>query len=185
MPKELPSPELLRKLLRYEPDTGKLYWRKRTPDMFKSGKFSSECICASWNKRYANRLALASKNNWGYLIGRISDRLYKSHRVIWAIFYGDWPDEHIDHINGIRDDNRIVNLRSVSNAENGMNTKLPATNTSGACGVFWHKKNEKWIAQINVNGRRKHIGSFADKNDAIVARKNAEIKYGYHENHGR
>lgn len=182
--KNLPSPELLRKLLRYEPDTGKLYWRERTPDMFVDGKRSAEGCCSNWNSRYAGKEAFTAFQN-GYLHGSIFDRLYLTHRVIWAICHGAWPLAQIDHINGDRRDNRIKNLRSVSHAENGKNQKLSLRNTSGVCGVSWHGSRKKWHSRIMLDGKELHIGYFTDKADAIAARKAAEAKYGFHPNHGR
>lgn len=182
--KNLPSPELLRKLLRYEPDTGKLYWRKRTSDMFVDGERSAESSCKAWNNRFANTEAFTSFRV-EYPRGTIFNRTYSAHRVIWAICNGVWPLDQIDHINGIKDDNRIENLRSVSRSENQKNRKLTKTNKSGAMGVCWHKAGGKWRAEIKVNNITKHIGYFDNKSDAISARKDAEIKYGFHENHGR
>jgi len=182
--KNLPSPELLRKLLRYEPNTGKLYWRERTPDMFVGGKRSSEWSCKAWNGKHAGKEALTSLVQ-GYQCGPVFGKPYLAHRVIWAIWSGDWPSEQLDHINGDRCDNRIENLRSVSHAENGRNQKLRVDSSSGACGVYWNKRSHKWHAQININNVRKHLGFFIEKSDAIAARKEAEDKYGFHANHGR
>lgn len=182
--KNLPSPELLRKLLRYEPDTGKLYWRERTPDMFVDGKRSAEWCCKSWNIRFSGKEAFTAFRN-GYLYGSIFCRSYSAHRVIWAIYFGEWPLDDIDHINGGRSDNRIKNLRSVARSENMKNKKLPLNNTSGVMGVFWANLEKRWYAQITCDGKLKHLGKFLNKDDAIAARKAAEVKYGFHANHGR
>ena len=185
MPKPLPSPEMLRKLLRCDPDAGKLYWRQRTPDMFTSGKSTAERVCTRWNTRYAGKEALTAKNGEGYLHGKIFKRSISAHRVIWAITHGGWPLNQVDHISGDTADNRIANLRTVTNQENGLNQKLARNNTSGVCGVFWDKSFDRWVAKIKVAGKQMHIGCFIDKSDAIVARKSAEVKYGFHPNHGR
>lgn len=182
--KNLPSPELLRKLLRYEPDTGKLYWRKRTPDMFVDGKRSAEGCCSNWNSRYSCKEAFTALVK-GYPYGSIFGRDYYAHRVIWSIYYGESAPFQIDHINGDRSDNAIKNLRSVSHAENGRNQKLYANSKSGICGVRWHKQKKRWHAQIAFNGVNKHLGYFTDKSEATAARKAAEAKYGFHANHGR
>lgn len=183
--KNLPSPELLRKLLRYEPDTGKLYWRKRTHDMFADGKYDAERSCKIWNIRFADKEAFTSISAANYACGLIFGRHYLAHRVIWAICNGDWPSEQLDHINGDRGDNRIKNLRSVSHAENGRNQKRPSNNTSGVIGVNWHKFHKKWQSCIRLDRKIIHLGYFTDKADAIAARKAAEAKYGFHPNHGR
>lgn len=181
----LPTPEELRKLLRYEPDTGKLYWLERTLDLFRDGKQSAEHNCAAWNGRFANKEAFTAVHGEGYRQGTIFSRVYFAHRVIWAMVHGAWPADQLDHINGVRDDNRIKNLRAVTNQENGRNKKLPSDNTSGVMGVGWHKPACKWAAQINVSGRCVYLGVFTKKDDAIAARKAAEVKFGFHENHGR
>ena len=184
MTKDLPNPELLRKLLRYEPDTGKLFWRERDVDMFSDGKHSAAHNCASWNSRYANREAFTAYFTNDYKHGCIFGSHYLAHRVIWAMMHDEWPDT-IDHINGVPSDNRIKNLRSVSQSENCRNAKRPSNNKSGVCGVCWHKQKNKWAAQIKAGGKQKNLGYFDDFDDAVAARKKAEIKYGFHHNHGR
>lgn len=179
------SPELLLRLFRYDPETGKLFWRNRTPDLFADGKHSAEHNCRVWNSGWAGKEAFTGIGNHGYRAGSIFDRKYLAHRVIWAITHGAWPCGQIDHINGVRDDNHIENLRAVSDAENKRNKKRYGTNTSGVVGVCWHKATGKWQARIAVGGERKHLGLFTSKDDAITARAAAEVEHGYHENHGR
>ena len=99
--------------------------------------------------------------------------------------YNEWPRKTIDHVNGDRSDNRVVNLRSVAHQENHRNRAIPKSNTSGVMGVYWGKRDRKWYAQIKINGKKKHLGSFSCKKKAIQARKKAEIDYGFHANHGR
>lgn len=177
--------EMLNRLLDCNPDTGFLTWKKRTVDLFDGGKYSAERDCARWNGQFAGKSALATDNGQGYKRGRIFSTTCLSHRVVWAMVHGEWPAGEIDHINGMRDDNRLVNLRAVTRAENMRNAAMPITNTSGVMGVSWYKPSQKWCAFINVKGKRKHLGYFTDKADAIAARAAAEAKYGFHENHGR
>jgi hypothetical protein len=87
--------------------------------------------------------------------------------------------------NGIRDDNRLVNLRDVTHKENLRNQKLSSSNKSGMTGVSWNKALNKWRALITVDYKMKHLGVFINIEDATQARKKAEKKYGYHANHGR
>jgi len=102
------------------------------------------------------------------------------HRVAIAIVSGEWPNGEVDHINGIRHDNRLCNLRVVTKCENLRNKGKYRSNTSGRVGVHWHKQHRKWSAVIA--GRT--IGVFKNIEDAIAARELAEKECNYHENHG-
>lgn len=158
--------ELAHKFLKYDPETG-LITRKINSGKAKAG---SE----------AGTLHIK-----GYRSISISGFSALSHRTAWLMHYGKWPDNHIDHINGINDDNRIVNLRDVTNGENHKNMKTPSNNTSGFRGVYWNKPTKNWRVKIEVDGSQKHIGYFKRKYHAVQARIAAEIIYGFHENHGR
>jgi hypothetical protein len=122
--------------------------------------------------------------SYGYRRIGIKGGDYPAHRLIWFLQTGEWPKLEIDHINHIRDDNRWENLRQVSSLLNGRNLPLKKSNISGHTGVFWHKVNKNWCAQVSVNGKAKHLGSFQEKADAIKARQEANKEYGFHENHG-
>lgn len=182
--KPLPSPEFLRLLLQYNPETGKLFWLKRTPDMFSADGRSAEHRCANWNSNFAGKEAFTCLAH-GYLLGTIFNRPMKAHRVIWAIYYGAWPDDEVDHINGCASDNRISNLRDVSHVENGRNTRRHVTNSSGHSGVSWHKTAGKWHARVWGDSGPVHLGLFSDKADATAAVADARAEFGYHPNHGR
>lgn len=122
----------------------------------------------------------------GYRLIGINGVLYQAHRVAFAYHKGRWPTDQIDHINGIRDDNRIENLREVGHLENHRNKKMPTTNTSGLCGVMWIRDRCKWRADIFFSKRKPvYLGTFDNLLDAAAARKSAELKFGFHENHGR
>lgn len=175
----LPSPDLLRKLLRYEADTGDLYWRERPASMFRTA-----AEAALWNARYSGRRALSSIDRYGYRYGSVISVPCRAHRVIWAMHHGAWPEGQIDHINHMRADNRLSNLRAATQQGNGRNQKKPTTNTSGVVGVLWNKAAQKWIAQIKVDRRQKYLGIFEDFGKAVEARRNAERALGFHENHG-
>lgn len=175
-----PTPDLLRELLRYEPDTGKMFWRERPLWMFTAEHYGND-----WNAKHKNKEAFITDTGQGYCCGKVYSKKLKAHRVIWAIHHGAWPDGEIDHINGVRNDNRIENLRVVTSAENNQNRPMPKNNTSSVMGVNWHKHKSKWIAQIQCNGKNIHLGYFDSLDDASAARADAEAKYGFHENHGR
>lgn len=185
MKTELPSPELLRKLLRYDPDTGNLFWRNRDASFFETGKQTAMHNCAAWNGRYANTEAFTSIRNDGYKHGQIFNKTYKAHRIAWALYHGAWPKECIDHINGNPMDNRIKNLRDVSKSKNQRNAAMSSNNTSGVCGVNWDKRDNKWVARIALGNNRKRLGSFESIQDAAAARKIAEIEHGFTERHGK
>lgn len=178
------SPELLRKLLDYDPDSGLLVWKVRTPDLFSEYK-NPKARCRQFNSTFAGKRAMyANTSRHGYLTGSIFGRQYLAHRVVWVIVNGVWPD-CIDHINGDRTDNRISNLRSVRKSENARNSARSKRNKSGIIGIYWAHHAGKWRAEICSNGSRIHLGYFSDKSDAAAARKNAEAKCGFHPNHGR
>lgn len=171
--------EQARRLLRYEPETGKLYWLERPREMFQTSR-----AFGTWNTRYAGQEALSYVDGHGYRRGNLLGRTYQSYRVIWLIQTGEWPEGHIDHINGVRDDNRWENLRQVTNAENQRNAKRRIDNKSGVTGVFWSKRRGKWYAQVGTRSALKHLGSFSTIEEAEAARRIANIRYGYSDRHG-
>lgn len=155
----------LKEIIEYNPDTGVFTW-----------KISKQGI----KKKQAG-----SGDGKGYIDIKINQKKYKAHRLAWLYMTGELPGKQIDHINHNRSDNRWGNLRLASHSENMRNQTIPKNNNSGVIGVFFHKRDKKWIASINHKNRKINLGSFAKKHQAIAARKQAEIKHGYHENHGR
>lgn len=120
----------------------------------------------------------------GYRKICVNGRSYQAHRLAFAYHYGRWPIYQIDHINGVRDDNRIENLREVTHAENHKNKKLPNTNKSGVPGVRLDRG--KWVSAIYVGKRQQtYLGRYSCFLDAVAARYRAEREYGFHQNHGR
>ena len=184
--KPLPDQATLLKLLRYEPETGQLFWRERTPEMFSEcGRGGRLGQCARWNGRFNGKIA-GSLHADGYLSLRICNGpSLLAHRVVWAMQTGQWPRDQIDHINGDRLNNRICNLREADALLNGRNQCLHSTNTSGCNGVYFDAGVSKWSAQIIVAGRRKYLGAFSTKDQAIEARKRADALYGFDLGHGK
>lgn len=156
------------RLFRYDPHTGKLFWRVKVAQCIHVGDESGSIHKATKYRKI-----------------KINHDSHQAHRIIWLIVYGSFPDFDIDHINGIRSDNRLINLRAVTRSENCRNRGMQSNNTSGIMGVSWCKRSNQWLASIYVNGTNKHIGYFDDLELAALSRKNAEILYGYHSNHGR
>lgn len=180
------DPAMLRKLLRYEPETGKLFWLPRDEAHFLATGDSrgSGWSCRAWNAKNANRQAFTAISN-GYPTGAIFGKNFGAHRVAWALYYGAWPEKVIDHINGDPADNRIVNLRDVSSALNQRNSKLNKRNASGHPGICWDKSRKRWSAEIGGGHYKRHLGRFCALADAISARREAEKALSYHPNHGR
>lgn len=110
------SPSHLHELLKYNSKTGKLTWRKRPRRLF-----TTKGYWKAWNKRYAGKLALDAPDSYGYRVGRIYGKVYKSHIVIWAMTEGKWPENEIEHRDGLTGNNRKKNLRDVTHAENMAN----------------------------------------------------------------
>lgn len=133
--------EELKEYFKYEPSTGKLFW----------------------NKRPSNRVVIGSEvgnyNDQGYKVCRFKGKTLRVHRIVWAVSKGEHPTEFIDHINGDKGDNRLTNLRVVSNAENLQNMK-------NSKGYTYHRKLNKWMAQIVVNKEYKYLGVFNTEHEA-------------------
>ena len=179
------NPELLHELFYFEEQTGELFWKERTEKWFFGGERPAQGRAQSWNNRYANKPALCFKNKDGYFVGALFSKRVRRHQIIWAMAHKTWPEGQIDHIDGDPQNNRLDNLRLVSPSENSKNRKLTVCNKSGVVGVYFNESHKKWCASISTTPRkRKHLGSFLDKLDAVQARKSAEVLYGYHENHG-
>ena len=156
----------IKKYLRYDAETGKIFWKLNKGS---TGKAGNE----------------AGGQNCGYLRMKLNRKSYKAHRIAWLLTYGSWPVDQIDHINGNKKDNRLANLRNVSNRENSRNKKIYKNNTSGTIGVSFDKSKQGYVASIMINGKHKNLGVFKNKEEAIAARAAANIKYNFHENHGR
>lgn len=170
--------DYLKECFDYNPDTGSLKWKARDVSHFKTLNAASV-----WNSKYANTEVGTLKS--GRKILSLDGKKHKVHRIIWIICHGQSPENHIDHINGNPEDNRLENLRDVTNAENHKNRKIPKTNTSGVHGVSWYKRKQKWQAMIRTSGGHLHLGYFDSLDEAAKARKEAEKLHGYHVNHGR
>lgn len=133
---------------------------------------------------YAGEKAFTNKHN-GYFRGKIFGTNVLAHRVAWCYHHGQWPTGEIDHINGVRDDNRISNLRDVAGGKNAKNRRISPDHMSGKMGVRWDKFSRRWISSITNDGKKIYLGSFKLFDDAVRVREEAEKKYFFHENHGR
>lgn len=178
------TPELLRQLLDYNPETGTLTWKTRTPDMFCAGQKTKEHQCNMWNSKNAGKEAITARDFKGYTDGKVCNLKFKGHRLAWAIYTGKHPHGQIDHINGNPSDNRICNLRDVDALENARNLGLSKSNKTGVSGVWFVKNLKKWRAVIRVGGMAHHLGYFTTIEEAAEARRQAAIHNGFHPNHG-
>lgn len=144
--------EVLRSLLSYEPMTGALRWIERPSRGVAIGDLAGFITSV------------------GYRSIRIRGASYQAHRLAWLHNYGEWPTGDLDHINGIKSDNRIVNLRDVSRAVNCQNIRhAQRDNASGFLGVSLPKKGRKWVAQIYHDGKKRTIGYFITPEQAHEA----------------
>jgi hypothetical protein len=149
---KIPSPECLRELLSYNPETGLLTWRVRPIN-----HFPDERAWKSWNTRYSGKIT-RSMDGLGYIRVNIKGTPFMAHRICWSIYYGSLPDT-IDHINLDPSDNRIVNLRECTMSQNQHNRAKNKNNKSGFKNVCLDANN-KWRAYIVKDYKQKHIGSF-------------------------
>jgi hypothetical protein len=178
--RNLPTPEELHNLLRYEPETGRLYWRERTPEMYSGPRAGA--TCKRFNTKFAGAEAMASIDSNGYRHGYVWGSLQRTHRVICAMINGSWPTSDIDHINGDKTDNRAENLAEKSTQLNCRNSRMKRNNTSGTTGIC--KRGSKWYASITDSGSQRHLGVFEAKFDAVIARLLAEKALGFSTRHG-
>jgi HNH endonuclease len=146
----------LKELLHYDPATGVFTW------LVAAAKSIKVCSIAG------------NLKSSGYNHIQIKGKGYLAHRLAWLYVKGCWPEAEIDHLNRIRNDNRIDNLRDVTHMQNRCNT---SNNVSGVPGVAWHKLGKKWQVQIRVAGKSKSLGYFTNIEDAAAARREAELKY--------
>lgn len=132
--------------------------------------FSSEKSCKTFNSKFAGREALTAKTAQGYKHGSIWCKKYLAHRVIWIFLNGHIDDGfEIDHVNGLKHDNRIENLRLATRKQNSANRPNHQNTSSGVKGVSWDKRNKKWEAHIGVNYKKKRLGRFDSLGEAEAA----------------
>lgn len=151
----------LKEILNYDPDTG-IFTRAKPMGRFNRYKIGSEI----WT------------HHEGYKRIFLFKRQYYAHQLAWLYIHGVWPSSEIDHINIVKHDNRIINLRLVTRSQNIQNIRLQSNNTSGFKGVSWWAN--RWWASIGLDNKRIHLGAFINLDDAIAARKQAEEQYHSH-----
>ncbi|MFP5513408.1 MAG: HNH endonuclease signature motif containing protein [Alphaproteobacteria bacterium] len=151
--------ERLRELLDYDPKTGVFTWAISAAKRIKVGQVAGVI------------------NDQGYVVIKIDGRMHRAHRLAFLYMTGAFPVGEIDHEDRNRSNNRWGNLREATGTQNQGNTGIRSNNSSGHKGVSWSRKNGKWLANICVNGRTKHLGLFEDVNDAAAAYARAAEEY--------
>lgn len=137
----------------------------------------------NWIKR--NQNVAGYTRDTGYVKIKVQGKEYFAHRLVWLFVHGRMPTNEIDHINGIRNDNRLANLREATGSQNQRNRAINKNNTSGYTGIYWQEKTKKFRVCFKINGKRISAGSFSKIEHAILARKKAYSDNGFHKNHGR
>jgi hypothetical protein len=152
--------DYVRSSLDYDPETGVFLWRWRDD----KPKYVNMWLAGT---------VAGSLNNTGYATIRINYRAYLAHRLAWLYVHGFWPVDEIDHINRVRTDNRIANLREAYHQENRCNAGLRKDNSTGVTGVYWDRQHQKYKAVINGY----HLGRFDTIAEATKARAEAEVYF--------
>lgn len=148
--------ENIKELLEYNPATGEFFW-----------KISGHGIYAG------TRAGSIYPNFYRYI--QIDGVDYRAGRLAWFFMTGEDPQVFIDHKDGIRGNDRFLNLRKATNSQNQANRGKPWTNTSGFKGVSWSAGRGKWQATITVNGKAKSLGRHLSIVDAAKAYKAAAV----------
>jgi hypothetical protein len=155
----IPPPETLWEMFSYDPLHGHLYWRKRD------------------SIRKSTRKPAGGVKSHGYRMVSINYSRYLHHRLVWCWFNGAIPDGlQVDHIDRVRSNDTISNLRLATITQNALNRSLISHGSSGHRGVHWYKSKSLWQAYISCRGKRYHLGYFADKQEAIGAYKAAALR---------
>lgn len=153
-------------------EAGTLTWRSRPRE-----HFPSDWSWKVWNKRYAQKVAGGTDAS-GYFMVKLLGKKRLAHRILFEMANGPIPEGlEIDHVDRNKDNNSRINLRLATRSENNRNCGMRSNNTSCSKGVYWHKATGKWMAYINHNGRRIHLGLFRVFEEAVAARRDAELKY--------
>ena len=153
--------EKLKELLHYDPNTGIFTWKIYRSSNAKKGEVAGSAHCC------------------GYIQMSIDKKKYLAHRLVFLYMEGYFPENEVDHINRVRNDNRWCNLREISHICNLRNSSVQQNNTSNVTGINFHKHANKWRCEIGVKGKSIYLGIYSDFKDAVKARWDAEVKYNY------
>lgn len=174
------SKEFLHSVLIYDEHTGLFTWRADRP----VSHFSSVNTWKIFQTRFAGKQAGCTTMYGGnsYTQIRLDGKLYLAHRLAWLYVHGSFPEQAIDHLDGNGLNNSLANLRITTSVENGRNARRKKNNTSGVNGVWFHAKNNKWIAEghSTESGRKvkTYLGSFSTLVEAEKERLRWESSQG-------
>ena len=161
--------DYIRENLRYDPETGYLWWVKPHYGLGRKRDLDKPI---GYGNKHLDYIPLTLYSTSGQLN-------YRAHRVAWFLHYGSWPDELIDHINGVKTDNRVENLRAATCKENDRNRKAYKGFSSKYKGVSWHKGSQKWRSYLKLNERQEHLGLYVSEEEAArVYDKAAREQFG-------
>lgn len=156
--KDMITKEALDSVLRFDPNSGEFFW-----------------IHSRGRVKAGDRAGLVGTG--GYIMIRVLGKTYAAHRLAWLTTYGNFPPNFLDHINRNPCDNRICNLRNVTQQENLFNKGWMTNNSSGTVGIRFRPEYNKWYSAIGVSGKQVHLGSFETEEGAKVAYQKAKLHY--------
>lgn len=161
----------LKKLIHYDKYTGIFTW-----------------LCDRYRNKIKGKIAGAvithPHTGKTYRHIEINGKPYRAHRLAWLYMTGELPEHDIDHIDGQGDNNSWNNLRKANKYINARNCRLRKDNKYGVCGIYFDRRRNKWLSYITFYKKRIHLGYYTDFYEAVNVRRLAEIKYGFHPNHG-
>jgi hypothetical protein len=146
----------LREVLSYNADTGALTWRITTRGKIQAGR------------------PAGSSNGNGYTVIKIDGKRHMAHRLAWGLSYGEFPDREVDHVNTVRDDNRLMNLRLATPSENRHNASGHRDSALQMKGVT--PSRGLYQAQIKIGGRKVWLGRFLTQDAAHAAYRRATVE---------
>ena len=168
----------LKEVILYNKLTGVFIWRSRSISDFSNCK-NPYGTMISYNTRLAGMEAGHISKSSRYIVIGVDGIKYQAHRLVWLYEYGFMPETGLDHINRVRDDNRLLNLREAGKQCNSRNSKVQSNNTSGIKGVSYDTRRKSWRTYINTNSKNIHIGYYQELSWAVKARWQAEVKYNF------
>ena len=165
--------ELLKEKLHYDKDTGVFTW------------LDVKANAGKMRGKVAGCLLTTGYSTIGFTLPKANSRRFLAHRLAWLYEHGEFPKGSLDHINHVKTDNRIKNLRIATQKENIRNMSMSSRNTTGHTGVCFHKHANKYVAHVRVDYKKIHLGTFENIEDAAKAAREGREHYGFHVNHGQ